>query len=171
MTTQFTTETAPTFVKTITYDRAERCYRAELDGEIKGYYRDHLAAEVALNNLVYDLLDEQVVDTAQAADDEYDFQQAMTPEATPLEVLEIEQLEEDTGSSNYGKRSGTTYRVDTGMEWYEMFVPDPALSTESIELYALDKMYKPAEFERMLPAIMALLGDPRVQQARAARAA
>jgi len=87
-TSQFTT-TTPAFVKTVTYDRGD--YRAELNGEIKGFYRSETAALSALNDLVYDLLDEQVLDAAQCADDEADYIEAIADVVgcTPEQVADV----------------------------------------------------------------------------------
>lgn len=55
-----------TYTKTIT--RAHGEYRAELDGALVGYYRTHLAAQTALDNLVYDLLESGACATAAQLD-------------------------------------------------------------------------------------------------------
>ena len=54
-----------TFEKSIRYDRITRDYRAELDGQLIGYYPSYHAAEVALDQVAYDLLADE---TALAAD-------------------------------------------------------------------------------------------------------
>jgi hypothetical protein len=40
--------------KRITYDRDTRDYRAELDGEVIGYFKTYHAAETELNRLAFE---------------------------------------------------------------------------------------------------------------------
>lgn len=60
-----TTDCTTAFVKSIAYDRLERNYRAELNGQIKGYYSSYFEAEQALDALVYELLAEQPAPAAE----------------------------------------------------------------------------------------------------------
>jgi hypothetical protein len=64
------------YTKSITVERNGREieYRAELDGELIGYFRSHLAAEQALDAMVYEQL-------AQAADDAADLGAEALPNA------------------------------------------------------------------------------------------
>lgn len=55
-----------TYEKTITYDHGD--YRAELDGRLIGYYPNNHSAEVALDQLVYDMLTHGDCATAEALD-------------------------------------------------------------------------------------------------------
>ena len=60
--------TTTTFEKSIRYDRETRDYRAELDGQLIGFYPSYHAAEVALDQVAYDrLMDEQAVVADEAA--------------------------------------------------------------------------------------------------------
>src|SRR5581483_5820785 len=60
--------TTATFTKAIKYNRAGRDYDAYLDGDYKGSFPTHHAAEVALDQIVYDILeDTRVLDADQGA--------------------------------------------------------------------------------------------------------
>jgi hypothetical protein len=61
MTTTTNTNTAPRYEKEITYDRATRDYAGSIDGEIVGYFRSYHEAEIALDQLVFELLSGQYV--------------------------------------------------------------------------------------------------------------
>jgi hypothetical protein len=47
------------YIKDISYDRETRDYAMRLDGELVGFARTHYEAEVALDQRVYDLLNDQ----------------------------------------------------------------------------------------------------------------
>jgi hypothetical protein len=73
-----------TFEKTIRYDRETRDYRAELDGQLIGFYPNYHAAEVALDQVAYDLLaDEQVITADQAAQADATVELATISEPVP----------------------------------------------------------------------------------------
>ena len=44
------------FDKSIAYDRASRDFRAELNGQLIGWFASYHAAEIALDQVAYDLL-------------------------------------------------------------------------------------------------------------------
>lgn len=62
------TTTDATFRKEIRYDRVTKDYAYYLDGELKGFASNPFEAEVALDNLVYDLLESGACATAAQLD-------------------------------------------------------------------------------------------------------
>lgn len=49
------------YTKEIRYDRETKDFAMILDGEVKGYRASYLEAEIALDKIVYDLLDNEVI--------------------------------------------------------------------------------------------------------------
>lgn len=64
---------APLFDKQITYDRESRDYRMELDGELVGFARSYHTAEVALDQLVFELITSGATRTATELDAPVDY--------------------------------------------------------------------------------------------------
>lgn len=56
------------FDKSITYEREAREYRAELDGQLIGYFSTYHAAEVMLDRVAYDLIQDGMCLTATELD-------------------------------------------------------------------------------------------------------
>ncbi len=75
----------------IVYCRGEREYAAYLNGDLKGYYRTYLAAEEALDELVYDLLNTPAIMEVEVPAATVHARTAATPQ--PVETYPIDPIE------------------------------------------------------------------------------
>lgn len=71
------------FDKSISYDRDAREFRATLDGNFIGYFGSYHAAEIALDQVAYDLLADGLAYTAAELDSS-----GNPPEGPPIILIE-----------------------------------------------------------------------------------